>query len=227
MEKLLVIDEDTSHCRLMGQYLEANGFCVETQQNAPFPDETWANQYAAVILELMLSQGNGYDILRELRSKSSIPIVLTAAQDEVFDPIIGLELGADDYLRKPFHPRELLARIRAILRRTRNNIGENSADLQQLQIGDIKLDLKRRTVCRSDRVVNLTAVEFKLLEILLRAGDRVVTRAEIATQVLGRGLHAHDRSIDMHISRLRKKLQDQERIRTVRSVGYIFGHSTE
>ena len=227
MEKLLVIDEDASHCMFVGRYLEANGFCVETRPNAfvGFGDR-WRSEYAIVILEVMLSGGNGYDILRQLRSRSAMPILLTASRDEEFDPIIGLELDADDYLKKPFHPRELLARIRAILRRTHGQ-ARIAGGPQELQIGDIGLDSRARTAWRGDIHVSLTAVEFNLLELLLREAGRVVPRAEIANQVLGRRLHSCDRSIDMHISRLRKKLQDEEHIETVRSVGYSFRHSAE
>jgi two-component system response regulator CpxR len=151
--------------------------------------------------------------------------MLTARGDDV-DRIVGLEIGADDYLPKPFNPRELLARIRAILRRAKSDQSTHEATPKTLTVGDVVLDIGSRLVRRAGEIVELTAVEFDLLEKLLRAAGRIITREELSKEVLGRSPSPFDRSIDMHISNLRKKLGHQfggvERIKTVRGVGYIY-----
>jgi DNA-binding response OmpR family regulator len=183
---------------------------------------------------VMLPGMNGFDVLRRIRSTSRIPVLLLTARGEDVDRIVGLEIGADDYLPKPFNPRELVARIRAILRRTQAGSGEKGIDGQipeVVQVGDIELDPATRIVRQNGKLVELTSVEFNLLHVLLREAGRVVTREHLVDAVLSRKFSPFDRSIDMHVSKVRKKLGDSDtgsdHIKTVRGVGYIFAHPRE
>jgi len=183
-----------------------------------------------VVLDVMLPGMNGFEVLRHLREKSHIPVLLLTARGEDVDRIVGLEIGADDYLPKPFNPRELVARIRAILRRTKN--GDRSASPPQIvRVGDIELDPATRTVRQAGSLIELTSVEFNLLEVLLREAGRVVSRERLVNAVLSRKFSPFDRSIDMHVSKVRKKLGDSEgapeHIKTIRGVGYIFSRPRE
>jgi two-component system, OmpR family, response regulator CpxR len=226
MDQILVIDDDVELCSLVGEYLASEGFRVEAVHDGERGLEVaFKGDYVLVVLDVMLPGINGFEVLRRLRSVSRIPVLLLTARGEDVDRIVGLEIGADDYLPKPFNPRELVARIRAILRRT----GEEKpgATVPELvRVADIELDPATRTVRRSGKPVDLTSVEFSLLEALLRDAGRVVTRERLATLVLGRKFSPFDRSIDMHVSKVRKKLGDTdggtEYIKTVRGVGYIF-----
>jgi two-component system response regulator CpxR len=159
-------------------------------------------------------------------SSNSIPVLLLTARGQDVDRIVGLELGADDYLPKPFNPRELVARIRAVLRRTRGDGAERKVAPPAIRVGDVELNAGMRTVRQAGKPVELTAVEFNLLEVLLREAGRVVTREELAKIALGRLFSPFDRSVDMHISKLRKKLGEngkaEELIKTIRGVGYIY-----
>jgi len=166
-------------------------------------------------------------VLRRIRRTSRIPVLLLTARGEDVDRILGLEIGADDYLPKPFNPRELVARIRAVLRRTRSPEGARATQIpEMLRVGDIELDPATRTVRHAGQPVDLTSVEFNLLQVLLREAGRVVTREDLASSVLSRKFSPFDRSIDMHVSKVRKKLGDSDsgadHIKTVRGVGYIF-----
>jgi len=176
----------------------------------------------------MLPGGTGFELLKILRQRSSVPVLLLTARGEAVDRILGLEIGADDYLAKPFDPRELVARIRAIFRRTREAAGSGARPEHEdmLTVGDITMSLATRTVTCSNAPVDLTSVEFNVLELLLRHAGAVVTREQIAEVALGRPLNAFDRSVDVHVSRLRKKLSgcpsaNEELIRPIRGVGYF------
>jgi len=164
--------------------------------------------------------------LRRIRAESKVPVLMLTARGDDVDRIVGLEIGADDYLPKPFNPRELVARIRAILRRSQTDNAREHNQAGTLTAGDVELDRATRVVRRSGQVIEVTAVEFDLLEKLLRAAGRIITREELSKEVLGRSTSPFDRSIDMHISNLRKKLGHQlgdvERIKTVRGIGYIY-----
>jgi two-component system, OmpR family, response regulator CpxR len=178
---------------------------------------------------VMLPGLNGFEVLRRIRAESKVPVLMLTARGDDVDRIVGLEIGADDYLPKPFNPRELVARIRAILRRTSLEKSVDQTTAKILTVGDIELDMGTRVTRRDGEIVELTAVEFDLLEKLLRAAGRILTREELSKSVLGRSPSPFDRSIDMHISNLRKKLGHQfggvERIKTVRGVGYIYAQA--
>jgi two-component system response regulator CpxR len=226
VDRILVIDDDVELCSLVAEYLAPEGFHVEAVHDGKAGLERAVNgNYLLTILDVMLPVMNGFDVLRHIRDKSKVPVLLLTARGEDVDRIVGLEIGADDYLPKPFNPRELVARIRAILRRTSGETGENSIP-DIVQVGDVELDPATRTVRQKGEPLELTSVEFNLLEVLLREAGRVVTRERLVDSVLSRKFSPFDRSIDMHVSKLRKKLGDTEggadHIKTVRGVGYIF-----
>jgi two-component system response regulator CpxR len=215
MERILVIDDDVELCHLVGEYLRAEGFSIECVHDGESGlKKATAGEYLLAVLDVMLPGINGFEVLRRIRATSRLPVLLLTARGEDVDRIVGLEIGADDYLPKPFNPRELVARIRAVLRRTRAD-GSGAAT---------------RTVRLEGKPVELTSVEFNLLEVLLREAGRVVPRERLVNAVLSRKFSPFDRSIDMHVSKVRKKLGDtdnDEHIKTVRGVGYIFARPRE
>ena len=164
---------------------------------------------------------NGFDVLRELRKTSKLPILMLTARGDDMERIVGLEIGADDYLPKPFNPRELVARIRAILRRVAEPTDDGQTETEKLNVGDVDVSVAARSATRNDEDLNLTSVEFDLLAALLREAGKVVKKEDLSRVVLDRDLSPYDRSLDMHVSNLRKKL-DNDRIKTIRSVGYIY-----
>jgi DNA-binding response OmpR family regulator len=184
-----------------------------------------SGEYDVIILDVMLPGGSGFELLKSLRMHSQVPVLLLTARGESVDRILGLEIGADDYVPKPFDPRELVARMRAVLRRSHEEHGEGESG-ESLTLGDISLALSSRTAFCSGAPVELTGAEFNMLELLLRRAGMVVTREELAQAALGRPLSAFDRSVDVHVSRLRRKLGaaagGEERIRPVRGVGYFY-----
>lgn len=224
MERILIVDDDVELCGLVREYLSAEDFQVDAAHSGPAGQErALSGDYALVILDIMLPGKSGLDVLRDVRQRSRVPVLILTARGEDVDRIVGLEIGADDYLPKPFNPRELLARVRAILRRS----GPSSdAAAGPVTIGDVELDPATRSVHRGGNPVELTSVEFSLLERLLRSAGTVVTREQLVNEVLGRRFMPYDRSVDMHISKIRKKLGEQpdggERIKAVRGVGYIY-----
>src|SRR5207245_6519461 len=205
VDRILVIDDDVELCTLVGEYLAPEGFlleCAHEEKRGLEPALT--GEHLLVVLDVMLPGMNGFDVLRRIRGKSRVPVLLLTARGEDVDRIVGLEIGADDYLPKPFNPRELVARIRAILRRTKN--GDRSASPPQIvRVGDIELDPATRTVRQAGSLIELTSVEFNLLELLLRDAGRVVSRERLVNAVLSRTFSPFDRSIDMHVSKVRKK----------------------
>lgn len=230
--RILLVDDDTELCDLVGQYLEGRGFTVETHGKGETGlERAQSGEYALLILDVMLPDINGFEVLRRLRASEAakLPVVMLTAHGDEIDRIVGLELGADDYLPKPFNPRELLARIRAVLRRaadpresgqTSGSADENSTHT----VGDVVIDSGTRSVRGGDAQVELTATEFDLLHVLMQAGGRVVARDDLSREALGRRLLPLDRSLDLHMSKLRRKLgprpDGRERIKTVRGVGY-------
>lgn len=228
MDEILIIDDDVALCELVTEYLEPLGFHVEAVHRG----DTGARraldgQHSIVVLDVMLPGLNGFDVLREIRTLSKVPVLMLTARGDDVDRIVGLEIGADDYLPKPFNPRELAARIRAILRRSGAKVGLETA---RIAVGDLEMDTGTRLVRRAGKIIDLTAVEYDVLEKLLRTAGQIMTREELSKQVLGRNSSPFDRSIDMHISNLRKKLGHRvgqaERIKTVRGVGYIYAQTT-
>ena len=227
MDQILIIDDDVALCELVTEYLEPLGFQIESVHRGDAGVErALAGEHSLVVLDVMLPGLNGFEVLRRIRAESKIPVLMLTARGDDIDRIVGLEIGADDYLPKPFNPRELTARIRAILRRTTSDAPVDQALEKRLHVGDVELDSGTRAITRGGQNVELTAVEFDLLEKLLRSAGQIVTREELSKQVLGRSSSPFDRSIDMHISNLRKKLGHRadatERIKTVRGVGYIY-----
>ncbi len=233
MQRVLVIDDDVGLCELVAEYLGPEGFEVEAVHDGEAGVErALSGEHELAVLDVMLPGINGFEVLRRIRARSRLPVVMLTARGLDVDRIVGLEIGADDYLPKPFNPRELVARINAVLRRTRPE-ALGAAERETLAVGDVLMDNRTRTVRRDGRAVELTAVEYDLLKRLLAAPGRVVTREELVKDVLHRNLSPFDRSIDMHVSNLRKKLGHQvtgttaERIKTVRGVGYIYAQSEE
>ena len=231
MEEILVIDDDVELCSLVSEYLQAEGFAVECVHDGERGlQKSTVGRYMLVVLDVMLPGINGFEVLRRIRATSRLPVLLLTARGEDVDRIVGLEIGADDYLPKPFNPRELVARIRAILRRTRSDGKPTQPAPEILRVGEVELDPATRTVRNGGKLVDLTSVEFNLLEVLLREAGHVVPRERLVNAVLSRKFSPFDRSIDMHVSKVRKKLGDtdnDEHIKTVRGVGYIFARPRE
>jgi two-component system response regulator CpxR len=224
--KILVIDDDVELCELVTEYLEDEGLTVDSvHDGATGVARCLASEPDLVILDVMLPGLGGFAVLNKVRETSKVPIIMLTARGEEVDRIVGLEMGADDYLPKPFNPRELVARIRAILRRTGDAPGSGT-DASMVAIGDLEMDIGARRVVCSSGEVELTGAEFAVLETLVRAAGTVVTRDDLSRQALGRRASAFDRSLDVHLSNLRRKLgslpDGGERIKTVRGVGYLY-----
>ncbi len=231
MSRVLIVDDDQGLVSLLQRFLQNDGF----QVHAVFDlrsglDAALSGEHDVVILDVMLPGGSGFELLKSLREHSRIPVILLTARGEAVDRIRGLEIGADDYVPKPFDPRELAARIRAVLRRSQEAPADNPGE-ESLSVGDISLSLLARTALCNGVSVELTGAEFNMLELLLRRAGAVVTREELAQAALGRPLSAFDRSVDVHVSRLRKKLGcvpgGEERIRPVRGIGYFYAVATK
>ncbi len=229
MERVLVVDDDVELCELVAEYLEPEGFSVDVADDGlAGVERALADTYAIIVLDVMLPGINGFEVLRRIRAKSRTPVLMLTARGADVDRIVGLELGADDYLPKPFNPRELVARIQAILRRTRDITSASAviSSPETLIVGDVRLNTGARTVLRGGESVELTAAEFDTLAVMLAKAGRVVSREELAEAALGRPLAPLDRSVDMHVSSLRRKLGSEvggvERIKTVRGTGYVY-----
>lgn len=219
MARVLIVDDDVELCRLLAERLSTEGFAIEAVHDGPHGlERALSGAYALVVLDLMLPGMGGLDVLRRLRTQSMVPVLILTARGEDVERILGLEIGADDYLPKPFNPRELIARIRAILRR---NVSPTTPE--SLTVGDLHLDRAAREARLNGSPVDLTSVEFTLLEALLQQAGHVVTREHLTEAVLGRKLGAFDRVIDVHVSNVRKKLGSSggERIKAVRGTGYL------
>jgi DNA-binding response OmpR family regulator len=231
MQQILVIDDDMELCELVTEYLEPDGYKVEAVHDGEAGlERAISGEHVLAVLDYMLPGMNGFEVLRKIRARSRLPVVMLTARGDDINRIIGLQIGADDYLPKPFNPLELLARINAVLRRTQGE-PEQKEDDGVLMVGDVEMDGRTRTVRRAGAVVELTVVEYSLLEKLLSAPGRIVEREELVKEVLHRNLSPLDRSMDTHVSNLRRKLGHHvngvERIKTVRSVGYIYASPEE
>jgi DNA-binding response OmpR family regulator len=227
MSKILIIDDDEELCELVAEYLSVEGFTTEAVHDGESGlQKALSGDYEMAILDVMLPRKNGFDVLRELRKTSKLPVVMLTAKGDDMERIVGLEIGADDYLPKPFNPRELVARLRAVLRRVQDIDENKQVTPESFAVEDIEVSLTGRTAKISGEDVNLTAVEFDLLVALLEQAGKVVKKEDLSQRVLDRRLSPFDRSLDMHVSNLRKKLglrkDESERIKTIRSVGYIY-----
>ncbi len=219
--RLLIVDDDQELCSMLAEYLGPEGFAVELAGTGTAAlDRVARGGLDLVVLDVMLPALSGFEVLRRLRSVSRIPVIMLTARGEEVDRVIGLELGADDYLAKPFSPRELVARIRAVLRRM-------AAEPQQVPgvvvWGPLRLDLRARQAAIDGRQLELTAAELRILELLVRADTRTVSREDLMLQALGRRLLPTDRSLDTHVSNLRRKLgrlTDRIAVQSVRGSGY-------
>jgi DNA-binding response OmpR family regulator len=221
-ERLLLVDDDVELCEILTEYFSAEGFDVESAHDGVRGlERARSGEHAIMILDLLLPGMRGLDVLRQLRADSNVPVLILTARGEDVDRILGLELGADDYLPKPFNSRELLARMRAILRRARP-----SHDTARIEAGDVTVDPSGRQAWHDGRPLNLTMAEFALIDAFVRHAGQILSRERLAEHVLGRRLASFDRSIDVHVSNLRKKLGDagghREHIRAVRGEGYVF-----
>jgi DNA-binding response OmpR family regulator len=222
MDRVLIVDDDVELCKLLTERLSTEGFVIEAAHDGPHGlERALSMDHDLVVLDLMLPGMGGLDVLRRLRAQSPVPVLILTARDEDVERILGLEIGADDYVPKPFNPRELIARIRAILRRT----ARVATLAGPLVVGDLRLDPAAREAWLNDTPLDLTSVEFTLLEVLLRNVGRVLSREHLTEAVLGRKLGSFDRVIDVHVSNVRRKLgpaQGGERIKAVRGSGYLF-----
>lgn len=223
MVRLLVIDDDRELSQLVTRYLLREGFAIDwSDRAAQGVERALAEDYALILLDVMMPDGDGFEALRRIRLRSRTPVLMLTAKGDTHDRVRGLEMGADDYLPKPFDPAELVARIRAILRRS----SPQRRIPEAIAAGDLDLDGGARSVCRDGVPIDLTTVEFDLLAALLRAPGTTVSREELVRDVLGREFSPFDRSIDTHVCNLRRKLGrlpgGGERIKGVRGAGYLY-----
>lgn len=221
--RILVIDDDTELAALLREFLLREGFrCDFAYEGRAGLQEALTGSHDLIVLDVMLPGIDGFEVLRRLRQTKNVPVVMLTARGEDIDRIVGLELGADDYVPKPFNPRELVARIRAVLRRT-----EPRPQSGKVEANGVVLDPGSREVFCDGKRVDLTTVEFDILEHLMRAAGRVLSRDQLMEALYGRKATPFDRAMDMHISHLRKKLECGGRtlIKTVRGVGYQFSRT--
>ena len=225
MSKVLIIDDDEELCELVSEYLGVEGFDTSVvNDGASGLEAARSGKYDMAILDVMLPKMNGFEVLKNLRTDSKLPVLMLTARGDDMERIVGLETGADDYLPKPFNPRELVARLRAIMRRV--NMDSSDKVSEKIQVEDIELSESSRSAKLDGEEVILTSVEFDLLKHLLLEAGKIIKKEDLSIRVLDRELSPFDRSLDMHISNLRKKLgprgDGSDRIKTVRSVGYIY-----
>jgi DNA-binding response OmpR family regulator len=225
MPRILVIDNDAALCELVTEFLEPDGYKIEAvYDGATGVERALSGEHVLAVLDYAFPAMNGLKVLRHIRARSRLPIVMLSAHGDDVNRIIALQIGADDCLAKPFNPLELVARIKAVLRRTQIDSEWNQCET--VIVGDIEIDSSTRTVRQAGEVVKLTFVEYSLLEKLLSAPGRILERAAIVKEVLRRDVSPFDRSLDTHLSNLRRKLGHRvngaERIKTVRGVGYIY-----
>lgn len=226
MPAILMIDDDTGLCELVAEYLALDGFSFSAAHDGPHGLAlARSGDYQLILLDVMLPGMDGLSVLKALRSDSYCPVLMLTARGDDVDRIVGLELGADDYLAKPFNPRELVARIKAILRRVELARPPHAEHGAPLTLNGLQLNPNNRKLTCNEQPVNLTATEFQLLEMLMHRAGEVVSKDELSREVLGKRLQMYDRSLDMHISNIRKKIaafSDSEKIQTLRGSGYLF-----
>ena len=226
MKSVLLIDDDVELGELLKEYLSMEGFELTAVHDGESGlQQALSGDYSLVLLDVMLPKKNGFEVLRELRQKSSIPVIMLTARGESVDRVLGLEHGADDYIPKPYHHHELMARIKALFRRIEMSAEEPESTSNELKVGELELNPATRTATRSGEELPLTGAEFGVLQCLMENVGDLVDKDSMSMAALGRQLMAYDRSIDMHVSNLRKKLgkrdDDSDWIKTVRSRGYM------
>lgn len=219
---ILVVDDDVELSAMLREYLESEGFRVETvPDGVAGVQRALSGEHDAVVLDVMLPRLNGIEVLREIRQSSDVPVLMLTAKGDQIDRVVGLELGADDYVAKPYFPRELVARVRAILRR---QTPATEARATRLMAGALEVQPGPRRALWRGGAIDLTASEFNILALLMQAGDDVATKDMLSLKALGRSRQSYDRSIDVHVSNLRLKLEacsaGMIAIETVRGVGY-------
>ena len=227
-QKILIVDDEANIRDLAALYLQKESFSIETASTGPEALEKFAETSPSlVILDVMMPGMDGFEVCRELRRQTDTPILMLTARNEDIDKIVGLELGADDYLPKPFEPRELLARVKALLRRA----APQAAADDVLRFGRLEVDLGARVARLDGRICDLTGHQFDLLVVLAQSPGRVLTRDQIMDSLKGHPLEAFDRSIDVHISRIRAVIEDDpklpRRVLTVRGTGYVFARKQD
>lgn len=219
---ILLIEDDTEISELLSSLLVQEGFTMTTAFDGVEGERlALKSHYDVIILDIMLPNKDGLSVLRDIRGQITSPILMLTAKGDELDRIIGFEMGADDYLPKPFNPRELVARIKALLRRVEIDQGQTTNQASELVSDKIKLKLKTREALIEGEEIELTSSEFNILHALMRNANEIMTKAELTELALGRKLTLYDRAIDMHMSNLRKKL-DSEHIKTIRGSGYLF-----
>ena len=223
MSRVLLVDDDDLLTELLTEYLTAEGLEVNRMPDGEKGVQEILNGpgYDVVVLDSMMPKMNGLDVLKTVRAQSKIPVIMLTAKGDDIDRIIGLEMGADDYVPKPCQPRELLARINAILRRAQQTT-ENPSVVNSISASGITLFPAKRQAMIGDAALELTSTEFNLLEVLMRHAGQVVSKENLSQEALDRKLAKFDRSIDVHISSIRHKLGDASLIQTVRGLGYLF-----
>lgn len=231
---VLIVDDDVKLGDLVREYLKREGMEAHLVHDGEAGvARAGSGDYSIVVLDVMLPGIGGFEVLRRLRAGTGagakVPILMLTARGDELDRVLGLEMGADDYLAKPFSPRELVARLRAILRRAQNQQQGQSAAPKVLRVDDLELDAGARSLKREGKRVELTGAEFDLLQLLLQSAGKIVSREEISRVALGRELMAFDRAIDVHVSNLRRKIgpadDGSERLKAVRGVGYLFARA--
>ncbi len=231
-ERLLVVDDDVKFCRLISDYLSRYGYEVTlVHDGLSALQVATSSTWDAIVLDVMLPGLEGYGVLKKLREQTQVPILMLTALGDETDRIVGLELGADDYLPKTFSPRELVARLRAVLRRTNRPAVSSGEGDPEIVIGSLAINPASRMVTKDGELILLTPVEFDLLVVLANAKGRIKTREQLLNEIRDRHFDIYDRSIDVHISALRRKLQDDPKsprfIRTIRSAGYMLINPAE
>lgn len=221
MPKILLIDDDREMCELLGEYLESEGFTVESVHDGRAgTTRALAGDWDAIILDVMMPGMSGFDVLKQIKPSVSAPVLMLTARGEDTDTVVGLELGADEYVAKPCSPRVLVARLRALLRRTVDKVDD------KYRVGDLELDPGSRSVSVGGEAVELTGAEFNLLQLLVSNAGKVVSKEVLASEGLGRPLTAYDRRIETHMAQIRRKLgplpDGGQRIHTVRGTGYQY-----
>jgi two-component system response regulator CpxR len=233
MTKLLIVDDDRELCSMLTELLKADRLEVDAvYEGGHGVIHVKEGDYALVVLDVMLPDMNGLEVLRQIRKGSDVPVIMLTAKGDHVDRIVGLELGADDYLPKPFNSRELAARIQAVLRRSAlsSHVDDQRERPKRYRVEDLDIDAGERSVCIAGTEVSLTTIEFDLLLMLVEAAGTPVERVEISRAVFDRPLHVFDRTIDVHISSLRRKIGARAgggpRIQTIRGVGYLYVRPT-